>query len=124
MKFRFHAHYTEYLSLEVEAESLEDAREIAEKSCGGNWERDFSGDWVIDHDLTINLTEKAASLVNKLKQSDWLIDFKAEFLRRTGITWEDAGSDDQDALDRYYPQDVSESVSLYIEKYDLNDITL
>lgn len=124
MKFKFHASYTEYLSLEVEAESLEDAREIAEKSCGGDWERDFSGDWVIEHDLTINITEKAASLVNK-QQSDWLIDFKAEFLRRTGITWEDAGNTDQDALDRWdFDTHPNMAVSLYIEKYDLNDITL
>jgi len=120
MKFRFHAHYTEYLSLEVEAESLEDAREIAEKSCGGDWERDFSGDWVIDHDLTINLDTQV--------QRAWLIDFKAEFMRRTGITWEDAGNKDQDALDRYFEvgreRVAEEAVSHYIEKYDLNDITL
>jgi len=55
MKFKFHASYTEYLSLEVEAESLEDAREIAEKSCGGDWEHIDSGDWVIEHDLTETL---------------------------------------------------------------------
>lgn len=52
MKFKFHAHYTEYLTLEVEAESLEAAQEIAEDSDGGDWRRVETGDWVIDYDLT------------------------------------------------------------------------
>jgi hypothetical protein len=121
MKFKFHASYTEYLSLEVEAESLEAAREIAEKSDGGDWKHIDTSDWVIEHDLTINLDTQV--------QRAWLIDFKAEFMRRTGITWnEDAGNTDQDALNRYFEvgreRVVEEAVSDYIEKYDLNDITL
>jgi hypothetical protein len=55
MKFKFYASYEEYLSLEVEAESLEAAQEIAEKSDGGDWEHIDSGDWVIDHDSTETL---------------------------------------------------------------------
>jgi hypothetical protein len=50
--------------------------------------------------------------------------FKAEFLRRTGITWnEGAGLTDEDAFDFYYPQEVAEAVEHYIEKYDLAVIT-
>jgi hypothetical protein len=120
MKFKFHATYEEYLSLEVEAESLEAAQEIAEKSDGGDWKHEDSSDWVIEHDLTENLDTQV--------QRAWLIDFKAEFMRRTGITWEDAGNTDQDALDRYFEvgreRVAEEAVSQYIEKYDLNDITL
>jgi hypothetical protein len=59
-----------------------------------------------------------------IKSKTWLRDFNAEFLRRTGITWSDAGGADRDSLDQYYPQDVSESVSHHIWKYELNDITL
>ena len=58
------------------------------------------------------------------KQTAWLAKFKAEFLRRTGITWnEGAGLEDKDAIDRYYPDEVGEAVGHYIEKYDLEDIT-
>jgi hypothetical protein len=53
MKYRFHAHYTEYLTLDVEAESLEAAREIADRSCGGDWANVDSGDWVIEEDPEI-----------------------------------------------------------------------
>ena len=59
-----------------------------------------------------------------LVQRAWLIDFNAEFKRRTGITWSDAGSTDRDAIDQYYPQDVSEVVSHHIWKHELTDITL
>jgi len=52
MKFKFHAHCTDYLTLEVEAETLEAAQQIAEASDGGDWKRSETGDWVIDHDLT------------------------------------------------------------------------
>ena len=54
----------------------------------------------------------------------WLVAFKAEFLRRTGITWnEGAGNEDEDAIERYFPEDVSDAVGHYIEKYDMADIT-
>jgi hypothetical protein len=53
MKYKFHAHYTEYLTLDVEAESLEAAREIADRSCGGAWAHVDSGDWVIEEEPEI-----------------------------------------------------------------------
>ena len=63
-----------------------------------------------------------------LVQRAWLIDFKAEFLRRTGITWEEGGNTDQDAIDRWcFHGDVTDpniAVSFHIEKYELTDITL
>ena len=60
-----------------------------------------------------------------IKRKTWLRDFNAEFKRRTGITWSDAGSTDRDATDQYYPQqDVSEAVSHHIWKHELTDITL
>lgn len=58
------------------------------------------------------------------KPSRWLAAFKSEFLRRTGITWnEGAGLSDEDALDSYYPEETTEAVLHYIEKYDLEDIS-
>ena len=58
-----------------------------------------------------------------MERVKWVADFKTEFLRRTGITWnEGAGMDDQDAFDRYYPEAVGESVQHYMDKYDLFDI--
>ena len=54
---------------------------------------------------------------------EWLALFKAEFLRRTGITWnEGAGNEDDDA-ERYFPDNVSDAVRHYIVKYDMIDIT-
>ncbi len=55
MKFKFHASCTDYFTLEVEADSLEAAQEIAEKSCGGDWNYEASGDWDIDHESTETL---------------------------------------------------------------------
>jgi len=53
----------------------------------------------------------------------WLSAFKAEYLRRTGITWEDGGHEDEDAK-RYWPESTPEEAVLHqIEKYDLTDIT-
>lgn len=57
-----------------------------------------------------------------MNEQEWLAAFKAEFLKRTKITWnEDAGHDDSHAIERYFPDDVSEAVGQYIEKYDLTD---
>lgn len=67
---------------------------------------------------------EAAGVPEGVVPSDWLESFKAEFRQRTGITWnEDAGMEDSDAINRYFPEDVSESVSKHIEKYNLNDLT-
>ena len=52
MKYKFHASCTDYYTYEVEADSLEVAQEIAEKSDGGDWSYKDSGGWDIDHDLT------------------------------------------------------------------------
>ena len=53
----------------------------------------------------------------------WLASFKSEFKRRAGITWNgDAGSTDEDALDIYFPDDVTESVFHFIEKYGLTRV--
>jgi len=62
-----------------------------------------------------------------IKKQQWLASFKPEFERRTGITWEEGGNTDQDAIDRWCdgkkwtPPDWA--VSFFIEKYDLKDIT-
>lgn len=59
-----------------------------------------------------------------MNEQEWLVAFKAEFLRRTGITWnEDAGLEDSDAINRYFPEDVSDAVGQHIIKYDLDDVT-
>lgn len=59
-----------------------------------------------------------------MNQQDWLAAFKAEFLRKTGITWnEDAGLTDEDAIERYYPEDIQDAVLQHMEKYDLDDVT-
>lgn len=58
-----------------------------------------------------------------MNEQEWLAAFKAEFLRKTGITWEDSGAEDSDAIERYYPDDVKESVLHNMEKYDLDDVT-
>lgn len=50
--FKFHASTTDYLTLLVEAPNLEEARKIADESCGSEWEDLDGGDWNIDHDLT------------------------------------------------------------------------
>lgn len=56
---------------------------------------------------------------------NWVRLFKAEFLRRTGITWADSGGTEHDAKLWYSPDaSVSEMVEAVIEKYELNDITV
>jgi len=59
-----------------------------------------------------------------MNEKEWLVVFKAEFLKRTAITWnEGAGQEDSDAIERYFPEEVKDAVSHYIEKYDLDDVT-
>jgi len=55
MKYIFHAQTTSYLTLEIEAESLEAATEIAKNSDGGDWEDSALGDFFIDYELTEEL---------------------------------------------------------------------
>lgn len=66
---------------------------------------------------------EAAGVPEGTKLDEWLASFKAEFLRKTGITWEDAGLEDKDAIDRYFPEDVQDAVLQHMEKYDLDDVT-
>lgn len=59
-----------------------------------------------------------------MDQLQWLTIFKAEYERRTGITWnEGAGATDQDAIERYWPGDPVDAVEDQIERYGLIDIT-
>lgn len=59
-----------------------------------------------------------------LDQTQWMQVFKAEYLRRTGITWEDGGGTEEEALDRYYPHDCPlDAVMHNMDKYGLDDIT-
>lgn len=52
-KFTFYAETTHSLSLEVEAETKEEAERIAHESDGGDWESNpFSGSFDIIWDLT------------------------------------------------------------------------
>ena len=46
--YRILASYTAYCSMEVEAESIEEAREIAYEADGGDFHSDEYGDWNID----------------------------------------------------------------------------
>ena len=48
-KYRIHASYTVYCSMEVEAESIEDAKDIAYEADGGDFDSDEHGDWDIDN---------------------------------------------------------------------------
>jgi hypothetical protein len=59
-----------------------------------------------------------------IPREEWLRRFKSEYRRRTGMTWEDSGSTDEDALS-YHPSFSPLSAVLHqIEKYDLIDITV
>ena len=53
-----------------------------------------------------------------MNEQEWLEAFNAEFLRKTGITWADGGLEDQDAINRYFPEDVKDAVLQHMEKYD------
>ena len=55
-------------------------------------------------------------------ERQWLINFKTEYKRRVGITYEDGGGDDEDAM-RWYPLPFAEAVQQEMDKYDLDDIT-
>jgi len=58
-----------------------------------------------------------------LDKEQWLLVFKAEFRRRTGISIEDAGMDNEQAQ-QYWPQTAPlEAVFHQIEKYNLTDLT-
>ena len=56
------------------------------------------------------------------KKIAWLAKFKAQFQVKTGINSCDAGLDDSEAINLYYPQDVKDAVLQYMEKYDLDDM--
>ena len=51
-KYKVYAENTTYYSLEVEANSIEEANKIAEDSDGGEWTEDSYGKWIISDDLT------------------------------------------------------------------------
>ena len=51
-KFKLFAQNTTYYSMEVNAESIEEAHKIAEDSCGSQWSEDCAGKWIIEEDLT------------------------------------------------------------------------
>ena len=56
-------------------------------------------------------------------QPKWLEQFQAEYLRRTGMTGADGGVSDEEAVEKYWPDDTpSAAVSQEIEKYDLVDL--
>lgn len=46
--YRILASYTVYCSMEVEAESADEAREMAYEADGGDFDSDEHGDWNID----------------------------------------------------------------------------
>ena len=46
--FRILASYTAYCSLEIQAENIDEAREIAQETDGGEFHSDEYGDWNID----------------------------------------------------------------------------
>jgi hypothetical protein len=48
-KYRIHASYTVYCSLEVDAENADEAREMAQEADGGDFDSDEHGDWNIDN---------------------------------------------------------------------------
>jgi hypothetical protein len=68
------------------------------------------------------MTEAEIEEKNKVR---WLAAFKEEFLRRSAITWnEGAGQEDAEAFRLYYPNNVTEAVRHYMEKYNLDDGTM
>lgn len=59
-----------------------------------------------------------------MTENEWLVKFKAEYLRRTGITFENGGGTNEEAISRYFPNyDPVDAVLHQIEKYGLDDIT-
>lgn len=63
--------------------------------------------------------------IEEKDKARWLAAFKQEFLRRTAITWnEGAGQEDADAFRLYYPDNVTDAVSHFMDKYDLDDGTM
>ena len=46
--YRILASYTVYCSMEVDAESIDEAREMAYEADGGDFDSDEHGDWNID----------------------------------------------------------------------------
>lgn len=51
-KYIVFAENTTYYSIEVEANSVEEAHKIAEESDGADWTEDASGKWLIQEELT------------------------------------------------------------------------
>lgn len=59
--------------------------------------------------------------MNKRK---WLRTFKAIYRRHTGITFGEGGGEDEEALDRYYPNHTpADAVILEMNRYGLIDVT-
>ena len=51
--YRILASYTTYCSMEIEAENIDEAREIAYEADGGDFNSDNHGDWNIDDVIEI-----------------------------------------------------------------------
>ena len=64
--FRILASYTAYCSLNIEAENIDEAREIAQQTDGGEFHSDEYGDWNIDD--IIELEEEDDKLAKWVKQ--------------------------------------------------------
>lgn len=57
-KYVVFAENTSYYSLAVEANSEDEAIKIAEASDGGEWTEDGCGKWIIDEELTHEITNE------------------------------------------------------------------
>ena len=57
MKYIVFAENTTYYSMEVEANSADEANKIAEESDGGDWTEDSSSKWLVNDELTCRKTK-------------------------------------------------------------------
>lgn len=62
-KYIVFAENTTFYSLEVEANSADEAIKIAESSDGGEWTEDCSGKWIINEELTCEKHNDKENLV-------------------------------------------------------------
>ena len=59
--FRILASYTVYCSMNVEADNIDEARELAYDADGGDFNSDEHGDWNIDDIITLQNESEAAA---------------------------------------------------------------
>jgi hypothetical protein len=59
--FRILASYTVYCSINVEADNIDEARELARDADGGDFNSDYNGGWNIDDVITLQNESEATA---------------------------------------------------------------